>query len=213
MKTQEFNLLEEPWICLLEKDGSIAEVSLPEAFGRAHTVVDLAGEVPAQNVAVLRWMLAVLITVFSRVDADGTPAPLEKPRDALLRWKQLWERKQFPAPVIRNYLERWRHRFWLFDEDYPFLQVPGAKVGTQYEASKLNGELLESNHKLRHFQMRSGDPKNQLTYAEAARWILFLNGYDDSGLKAKNKSSSKEKGTDKSPGIGYLGKLGVIVAK
>ena len=37
------------------------------------------------------------------------------------------------------------------------------------------------------FATRAGEKKQQLTYAEAARWLLFINGYDDTSAKPRKK--------------------------
>ncbi len=86
MKEIEFNLLTEPWIRVRLRDNTVREVSLTEALVSAQDYVDLAGEMPTQNAAVLRLLLAVLFTVFSRVDAKGKPQPLADSDDALERW-------------------------------------------------------------------------------------------------------------------------------
>ena len=85
MKEIEFNLLTEPWIRVRLRDNTVREVSLTEALVSAQDYVDLAGEMPTQNAAVLRLLLAVLFTVFSRVDAKGEPRPLMQSDDALAR--------------------------------------------------------------------------------------------------------------------------------
>ena len=85
MKEIEFNLLTEPWIRVRLRDNTVREVSLIEALVSAQDYVDLAGEMPTQNAAVLRLLLAVLFTVFSRVDAKGEPRPLMQSDDALER--------------------------------------------------------------------------------------------------------------------------------
>ena len=64
MREKEFNLLEEPWIRVRSPDCAVREVSLTDALLHAHEVTDLAGELPAQDAAVLRLLLAVLHTVF-----------------------------------------------------------------------------------------------------------------------------------------------------
>ena len=69
METMEFNLLREPWVRVRTQDGTIRTVSLTDALLHAHAYVDLAGEMPTQDAAMLRLLLAVLHTVFSRVDA------------------------------------------------------------------------------------------------------------------------------------------------
>ena len=65
MNDKDFNLLDEPWIRVIDKDCGIHEVSLIGLFERAHVYRDLCGELPTQDFAVLRLLLAVLHTVFS----------------------------------------------------------------------------------------------------------------------------------------------------
>ena len=147
MKEIEFDLLTEPWIRVRLKDNTVQEVSLTEALVSAQDYVDLAGEMPTQDAAVLRLLLAVLHTVFSRVDGNGVPAPFEEPRDALQRWGELWQLGHFPEQPIRDYLDKWQDRFWLFHPERPFWQVPEAKIGSPFGAKKLNGEVFESENK------------------------------------------------------------------
>ena len=172
MKEKEFNLLDEPWIRVLLPDYTVQEVSLPDVLLHAHEYLDLAGEMPAQDAAMLRLLLAVLHTVFSRVDEDGEPAPFEDPEDAVGRWDVLWGMGRFPEAPIRGYLDAWRERFWLFHPERPFWQVPEAEIGTQYSAPKLNGEISESGNKLRLFPVYAGAGKAEMAYPQAARWLL-----------------------------------------
>ena len=205
MKEIEFNLLTEPWIRVRLRDNTVREVSLTEALVSAQDYVDLAGEVPTQNAAVLRLLLAVLFTVFSRVDAKGKPQPLAQSDDALERWSELWQLGHFPAEPVRDYLEQWKDRFWLFHPTHPFWQVPQAKIGTEYGAAMLNGEMIESKNKLRLFPLYAGQNKEQLSYPQAARWLLSVNGFDDTSLKPKGKDLP-------SISVGWLGTLGFIQA-
>ena len=100
MKEIEFNLLTEPWIRVRLRDNTVREVSLTEALVSAQDYVDLAGEMPTQNAAVLRLLLAVLFTVFSRVDVKGEPRPLMQSDDALERWSALWQLGHFPLLAV-----------------------------------------------------------------------------------------------------------------
>ena len=108
METMEFNLLRERWVRVRTQDCTVQEVSLTDALLHAHAYVDLAGEMPTQDAAMLRLLLAVLHTVFSRVDGNGVPAPFEEPRDALQRWGELWQLGHFPEQPIRDYLDNGR---------------------------------------------------------------------------------------------------------
>lgn len=206
MNQTAFNLLDEKWIRVIKPDAEMEEVSLTDALVHAHRYTDLAGEMPAQDVAVLRLLLAVLHTVFSRMDPTGQAEEIESVQGALKRWQALWRMGSFPEAPIRAYLEKWHERFWLFHPDRPFYQVNEAAAGTESKACKLNGEISQSNNKERLFSMRSGEQKEKMSYAEAARWLLYVNAYDDNAGKPKGKNLP-------TPGIGWLGKLGLITAE
>lgn len=209
MQETEFNLLDEPWVHVLQLDGTIKEVSLTDALLYAHEYADFAGEMPTQDAAMLRLMLAVLHTVFTRVDENGEEAPLSSPRQAKRRWQALWQAKRLPEKPILEYLSHWHERFWLFHPQRPFWQVPEASMGTPYGSAKLNGEILESSNKLRLFASYSGEGKQTLTYSQAARWLLHVNAYDDTSAKPKKEDSAEKM---PSPGAGWLGRLGLVTA-
>lgn len=206
MKEIEFNLLTEPWVRVRRPDNTVQEVSLTDALLHAQDYVDLAGEMPTQNAAVLRLLLAVLFTVFSRVDAKGKPQPLAQSDDALERWSELWQLGHFPAEPVRDYLEQWKDRFWLFHPTHPFWQVPTISNGIEFDGKKLNGERAESGNKTPLFQNISKAECAVLTYAQAARWLIYQNGYDERGgcPKAGNKPRH---------GVGWLGQIGFVAVK
>ena len=190
MREKEFNLLDEPWIRVLLPDCTVREVSLPDALLHAQEYTDLAGEMPVQDTAVLRLLLAVLHSVFGeQVSEDET----DSTDDALDLWENLLTEKRFPEKPFRDYFAKWHERFWLFHPERPFWQVPQAKSGTEYTAAKLNGELLESSNKTRLFTTFSGTGKTEMTYSQAARWLLYINGYDDTSAKPKSKTDEGEK--------------------
>lgn len=206
MKEIEFNLLDEKWILVRKSDCTVDELSLTDALLKSHEYVELAGELPTQNVSILRLMLAVLHTVFSRYSPQGEPSPLYDSDDAADRWKELWNAGRLPEKPIRDYLASVHDRFWLFHPDRPFYQTEAAKIGTEYTASKLNGAVSESGNKIRLFCGCTGVQKSELSYSEAARWLLYVNNYDDTSSKPKGKNLP-------SPGAGWLGKLGLITIR
>jgi CRISPR system Cascade subunit CasA len=99
----------------------------------------------------------------------------------------------------------------------PFYQVAGMgdddDVFGPFSVAKLNGELLESDNPdtPRLFSMRSGDARETLSYAEAARWLLYTNGFAETfgQMEAKGKTESN----NATVGVGWLGKLGLIFAE
>lgn len=205
MLKKEFNLLHEPWIMVMGKDGETREVSLLELFGDAEDYQSLAGELPTQDVAILRLLLAILHAVFGRFGINGNFAVPESPGAALQRWKALWDKGSFPMEIIEKYLLHYADRFYLFHPERPFYQVADMGKATAYTAAKLNGELSESGNKIRLFPQRAGEHKVVMQYSEAARWLIYVNAFDDTAAKPTQKGLP-------SPGAGWLGKLGLIIA-
>ena len=140
-----FSLLDEPWIRVSKQDGTIDTVSLKTLFQHAHEYRQLAGEMPAQDLAILRLLLAILLTVYSRYDANGEMydwvdlndkmEPLvddieylndlyEENDDILIgTWATLYIKQRF-SDVVIQYLEKHRDRFDLLSPEHPFYQVP-----------------------------------------------------------------------------------------
>ena len=115
MDDKKFNLLEEPWVCVMQENGEVKELSLIDALIHAHQYRGLSGELPTQDVAVLRLLLAVLQTVVYRYDADGNEDELVETEDAYERWEEIWNEGKLPEKPIREYLAKWKERFYLYD--------------------------------------------------------------------------------------------------
>ena len=206
MQEIEFNLLTEPWVRVRLPDNTMQEVSLTDALFHAQEYMDLAGEMPTQDAAMLRLLLAVLFAVFSRVNEVGEPEPLEDEETALERWGALWELKRFPEQPIRDYLEQWKDRFWLFHPERPFWQIAELRNGIEFDGKKLNGERAQSGNKTPLFQSVSGETCESLTYAQAARWLVHQNGYDERGGRPKAGNKPRH-------GVGWLGQIGFVEVK
>lgn len=65
-----FNLVTNPWIKVLKKDYTESEVSLSELFSNSEDYLQLAGDMKSQDLAILRLLLAILLSVYTRFDAD-----------------------------------------------------------------------------------------------------------------------------------------------
>ena len=213
VEEKKFNLLYEPWICVFKSDGMQTEISLLEVLRQADKIDRLAGELPTQDVAILRLLLAVLYGAL--VDDRVRTA-----KDAFQLWKQLWDAKAIPMDKVEPYLKQYEDRFWLFHPQTPFYQVAeyskaqalyrkeheitGSGEEKRKPVAKLVGDLSQSANKVspRLFPGRTGVKQSELNYGEAARWLLHLNGFDDNAAK---KPTPKVRG--------YLGQLGMIYAK
>ena len=181
---QEFSLLEEPWICVRLPDCSVRQVSIREALLHAQDFAGLAGETRTQDFAVFRMLLAIVYTVFTRYDTDGQEIHSEDitEDDMLDLWEMVYTSGKFPAAPFDAYFARWRERFWLFDEAHPFYQCTTVADRNMMSTGKMIGSLFESANKERLFSGRREEGR-LLDFAEAARWLLHLNCFDDIAAK------------------------------
>lgn len=210
----EFNLLTEPWISVItDERGKTEEVSLIDVFKNADKYIALAGDMKAQDFAVMRVLLSVLHTVFSRFDSDGNPYDsLELDEnfmqnaevneddeedyldDLTNTWIKIWKAGKFPD-IIERYLMTWKDRFYLYDDKYPFFQVTAkdfegekySSKGSQVQGKNINRLISESGNKISLFSPKKDikDNKNALSNSEAIRWILTFQQYTGLSDKAR----------------------------
>ena len=198
---REFNLIEEPWIRVLDKGCRIKEVGIRETLLSAHEFSGLAGETKTQDFAVLRLLLALAFVIFYRYDIDGNRIDLRENKNAPgYNWKKAWKDGHIPHEPVEKYLAEWHDRFWLFDDVCPFYQMKslGCKKKNTTSTSQMIGTLSESDNKKRLFADRNGQGRI-LSYPEAARWLLYINCFDD--ISARNPAGS----LPKRPWVGLLG--------
>ena len=62
-----FNLIEEPWIRVIDTQCHVTELPLLEALLNAHKYRALGGESPAQDAAILRLLIAVVLYAVCRI--------------------------------------------------------------------------------------------------------------------------------------------------
>lgn len=211
----EFNLLDEGWISVVtDYKGKTDTVGMKEFFENAHNYIALAGDTPTQDFAVMRFLLAVLHTVFSRYDADGNVydgIKLDKRRkqineisgraaknypEALMNtWKDLWNKGEFPE-IVDDYLEEWRDRFNMFDDKYPFYQVTEEKIDvseinnsklSQVFRKNINRRISESENSIALFSPKynDGSNKEKMSQEEFVRWLITYMAYSETADKTK----------------------------
>nr|WP_076389410.1 type I-E CRISPR-associated protein Cse1/CasA [Vaginimicrobium propionicum] len=198
MTDDSFNLVDEPWIVVKNVTGTIETVSMRDIFHRAQDFRGLAGELPSQDFAVLRILLAVLYRVFNS-------EPLDEPTDA---WGDLWDADNLPTEQIDAYLDKWHHRFNLFDPKVPFFQVADLQTA-KGETRPLSLLIPDSPQEGGLFSMSRS--YETISAAQAARWIIHCQAYDVSGIKSGAVGDPRVKGGKGYPiGPGWAGWLGAI---
>ena len=115
-----FNLIDEKWIPARFLDGTRDELGVRETLLRSREIAAIEDPSPLVVAALHRFLLAVLYRA------------LEGPTD-IDQAKALFK-SGLPGEKITGYLEKWRPRFWLFDEKNPFYQV------LAYEPQEKNGK-------------------------------------------------------------------------
>lgn len=198
-----YDLLTEPWL-LVRTNVGVAEVGLLEAFQQAHGIRGLAGEIPTQEAACLRLLLAVLYRAVDTMDHDDMDTEA---------WRNLWRAGRLPFAQIRDYLAPHSERFDLLHPQTPFFQVADLRTpgGGTSGLGKLIAEVPDGH---RFFTTRAGEDVSRLSYGEAARWLVHAQAYDYSGIKSGAVGDDRVKGGRGYPiGTGFAGTLGLLVAE
>ena len=155
MTENDFNLLTEPWIKVINnKDSQETMISLSELFENTSSYRELAGEMRSQDLAIFRFLLSILTTVYSRFDANGETydwiqldegnwtagfdedeADISHANDKLLEtWDSLYQKGAFTKTVI-DYLYKQEDKFNLFGKR-PFYQVTSQEFDSLVPAEK-----------------------------------------------------------------------------
>lgn len=238
MSSKTFNLVTNPWIKVIEKETNQEEkVSLIELFQNAQNYSQLAGEMRSQDLAILRFLLAILTTVYSRFNVDGevydwleidkTTLQITEPvdedeyeqSDLQDTWQQLFEQGHF-SDVVSEYLKQYQSQFDLFG-DHPFYQVTAEEYDAVVPAKKrvatgsgtvaikqINRLISESNNTPDIFAPKADSEKNHVPLDELIRWLIMYQNF--TGVTDKTKIETEEKFSTPS---GWLYKLNPVYAK
>lgn len=152
-----FNLIDEAWIPLRTLDGKRVEWGLRDTLLRAAEIAVIEDPSPLVVASLHRFLLAVLYRA------------LEGPAD--IDQAKAWFRNGIPGEKVDAYLEHWRPRFWLFDEKYPFAQIPTFEPKIWRAWTALAAEHNADNAKVLfdHIEVELPDSIGE---GAAARWLL-----------------------------------------
>lgn len=202
--TASFNLISAPWVAVRTSSGAVEELSLKDIFHRAAEIDGLAGEIPTQEAAILRLLLAIMLRATAKKRTQD---------DALRQWASWWQAKELPLAEIDAYLARYRDRFDLLHPSAPFMQVANLRTekGGTSGIVKLIAEVPAGS---KFFTTRDGAGIATLSLAEAARWLVHAHAFDVSGIKSGAVGDDRVKGGKGYPiGIGITGWFGLIIAE
>lgn len=166
-----FNLLHRDWIVVRYNDGIVREVSLLQAFADAAKIDRICGELPTQDIAILRLMLAVLYRAL----------PAQEPVEIA---RQVLTNRTF-GDAVATYLAPFEDRFDLLDPVQPFMQVPGDTGWHDKEPPNDDLRNLVLDVLKKDFTIGLRPTPESIGLAEAARWIVNAHQTDTGGKKNK----------------------------
>lgn len=195
-----FNLWIEPWIRVLTLDGRETSLSMRDTLAQAHRLQRVAGELPTQDAAVFRLLLAVLYRALPIT--DSRPGR---------QWRRWWDLPELPMAEVDEYLGTHLGRFDLLHPQAPFAQVAGLAANKTSGLGKIIGDLPDGEQ---HFTTRAGVHAREIGLAEAARWVVHAHAYDPSGIKTGAYGDDRVKGGKGYPlGTGWAGQCGLVLAE
>ncbi|HKT04805.1 MAG TPA: type I-E CRISPR-associated protein Cse1/CasA, partial [Rugosimonospora sp.] len=194
----KFSLIDEPWILAQRVNGEVTQVSLLDLVRYAHELRAIVGQPATQEFAILRLVLAVLHAATRGPTTDS--------------WSDMWRCDRLPVDAVGAYLDRYRERFDLLHPRAPFYQVAGLQTAKD-EVFGLERLIADVPTGPRLFTGRSGEALRQISFGEAARWLVHAQAFDVSGIKSGAVGDSRvKKGKGYPIGTGFAGSLGGVFA-
>lgn len=170
----EYNLLEEPWIEAIDSAGKPLEVSIRRALLESHSIKRLTSAIPLVNASVL-WLLE---TVLIRSMSNAGIA-----LDDYEKWLKGYYAGAFDAGVLEKYFQTWHDRFYLFDDEHPFLQVNIKEEDFSGSAMKLLPHFSggTGGNSATLFDQHTEAEGIALSKKEAANYLLAAHQYGSGG--------------------------------
>jgi CRISPR system Cascade subunit CasA len=165
-----FNLIDEKWIPVRYLNGSREEVGILNVLTKAKDIAVVEDASPLVTAALHRFLLAVLYRALSG------PCSID---EAKRYFNDGW-----PEEKIEGYLNEWRDRFWLFDEKYPFMQIPTFHPKNWRSWTALAVEHNADNAKVL-FDHIAISQAGSISAAMAARWLLAAQAFSVSAGKSE----------------------------
>lgn len=205
--TASFDLRDERWIRAIGTDGKLLELSLRDVLLRAPEVKEITGDIPQQAMPILRLAIAV-VRASIREQGIGREALFDK-------WLDLWEQGHFNVDEVSAYLGKFDCQFNLFGP-HPFYQVTGLAYDSEKTfdpVSEMIAGVPKPDKYL--FSLRGKEAPNKMSFAEAARWLVYIQAYDVAGIHTPVVGNSSVKSgkvypPKGIPSTGWLGNLGGV---
>ncbi len=152
-----YNLIDEKWIPVRYLSGEYDELGILATLTNVENIAVIEAPSPLVTVALHRFLLAVLYRA------------LEGPCD--IDEAKKYFKEGLPEDKIQKYLEKWKDRFCLFDDKYPFMQIPEFTPKNWRSWTVLAAEHNADNAKVL-FDHITLSMSGSISFAAAVRWLL-----------------------------------------
>ncbi|MDA8186658.1 MAG: type I-E CRISPR-associated protein Cse1/CasA [Dehalococcoidales bacterium] len=185
----EFNLIDEPWIPCIDSSGQRVEHGIRYTLLKAHDLREICDDSPLVTVALHRLLLAILYR------AHKGPTDMRE-------WQSLYARGSFaPNDGIDQYLKDWCDRFYLFDDDHPFMQVAGLDLNEYNQDGAVKKDKSDGLMRLAReapdkggrilFDHRVGTERPEYELKQIAKMILSAQSFSGTGVASAGKVGDK----------------------
>ncbi len=174
MSNFSFNLVTEPWIPCILPNGMLQEKGLLDTLANAHEIREIFDPSPLVTASLHRLMLAILHRNFGPAGVNS--------------WKAIWGARLFNRQILQDYLNKWRSRFDLFDEERPFYQVKKFPSKSKEARIGLLRQELAGGNNATLFDHNLDDSPLQLSPVGAVRYLLAYHTYALGGLSGLDRN-------------------------
>lgn len=164
-----YNLIDEKWIPVRFLDGRRDELGIGDTLLKSKEIAAIEDPSPLIVASLHRFLLAVLYRAL-----EG-PTDTEKSKDLF--------QSGLPGEKVTAYLEKWRDRFWLFDEKFPFFQIPTFEPKEWRAWTVLASEHNDISAKVLFDHVDVLNP-GFISEAMTSRWILSIQTFALGGGKS-----------------------------
>jgi len=162
MSRPSFDVLTEPWIPVIQKDGSRNELGIQICLEQAERILEIRHASPIVEFGLYRLLTAATLDVFTW--AEQRP---ELPEDL----EGMIESGGFDADLIRQYLEECGDVFDLFHPEKPFLQAKMDSARTKPLVAMY--PAMPSGTNVGHWHHQAEDEVD-VSAQQAAQWLVTI---------------------------------------
>jgi CRISPR system Cascade subunit CasA len=128
-----YNLLKDGWIPCRMVPNQFKLLSIENVLLHPENIIDVSSTNPLIEFSIYRLLLAILHRNFGPEDRKC--------------WIKIYQAKKWDKTILRNYFEKWNHRFELFNEpENRFYQIEASEIKKKTPITKLDHALSTANN-------------------------------------------------------------------